>query len=54
MDNKLETVLKENKTNKSTSTITNPRSETVETQKKQPSGSKTEESIGVHALNVEN
>ena len=37
MDNKLEAILKEITTNKSTSTITNPRSETVETQTTEPS-----------------
>ena len=51
MDNKLETILKEIRSNKSLSTTTNPRSETVETQIPQPSGSR---SIGVHASNIEN
>ena len=51
MDNKLETILNEIRSNKSLSTTTNPRSETAEAQNSQPSGSK---SIGVHASNIEN
>ena len=39
-DNKLETILKEISTNKSASTVTNPRSETLKCRKIQPSGSK--------------
>ena len=54
MDNKLEAILREIKTNKSVSTVTNPRSETNETQDPQPSGSRTIRSIGVHASNNEN
>ena len=53
MDNKLEAILKEIKSNKSASTVTNPRSETNEIQDPQPSGSKTNRSIGVHASNYE-
>ena len=48
IDNKFEAILKEIKTNKNASTITNPRSETNETQNTQPSGSR-DRSIGVHA-----
>ena len=51
MDNKLENILKEIRSNKSMSTTTNPRSETADTQNLQPLGSK---SIGVHASNIEN
>ena len=51
MDNKLEAILKEIKSNKSASTVTNPRSETNEIRDPQPSGSKTNRSIGVHASN---
>ena len=54
MDNKLEAILREIKTNKSVSTVTNPWSETNETQDPQPSGSRTIRSIGVHASNNEN
>ena len=46
--NKFEAILKEIKTSKNASTITNPRSETNETQNTQPSGSR-DRSIGVHA-----
>ena len=56
MDNKFEAILREIKTNKNASTVTNPRSETNEIQDSQPSksiGSKTK-SIGVHASNNEN
>ena len=48
MDSKFEAILKEIKTSKNASTITNPRSESNETQNTQPSGSKNM-SIGVHA-----
>ena len=48
IDNKFEAILKEIKTNKNASTITNPRSETNVTQNTQPSGSRNR-SIGVHA-----
>ena len=54
MDNKLETILREIKSNKSASIATNPRSETNEMQDPQPSGSRTIRSIGVHASNNEN
>ena len=61
MENKLETILKEIKSNKSVSTVTNPRSEINENKDPQPllqnkskSGSKTNRSIGVHASNNEN
>ena len=54
INNKLETILREIKTKKSVSTATNPRSETNETQDTQPSGSKTNRSIGFHAsINVQ-
>ena len=52
-DNKLEAILKEIKTNKIVSTVTNPSSEMNEIQGTQPSGSKTEKSVGVHASNNE-
>ena len=51
MENKLETILKEIKSKKSASTVTNPRSEINEIKDPQPSGSKTIRSIGVHASN---
>ena len=54
MENKLEMILKEIKSNKSASTVTNPGSETNENRDSQPSGSKTNRSIGVHASNNEN
>ena len=54
MDNKLETILREIKSNKSASIATNPRSETNEMHDPQPSGSRTIRSIGVHASNNEN
>ena len=53
IDSKFEAILKEIKTNKNASTITNPRSETNETQNSQPSGSR-DKSIGVHASLNEN
>ena len=53
IDSKFEAILKEIKTNKNASTITNPRSETNETQNTQPSGS-GDRSIGVHASLNEN
>ena len=53
MDNKFEAILREIKTNKIASTVTNPRSEVNEIQDSQPSGSKTK-SIGVHASYSEN
>ena len=49
MENKLDAILKEIKSNKSVSTVTNPRSEENTIQNMQPSGSKTIGSIGVHA-----
>ena len=54
MDNKLETILREIKSNKSVSVVTNPRSENVEIQNAQPMGSKGNKSIGVHASNNDN
>ena len=54
MDNKLEAILKKIKINKSASIVTNPRSDIIEMQDAQPSGSKTNKSIGVHAFNNEN
>ena len=54
MDNELEYILKEIRTNKNASTATNPRYETIETQNSQPSGSKTDRSIRVRATNTEN
>ena len=54
MNNILETLLMEIRTNRAASTITNPKSETLETQKSQPLGSKTDKSIGVRASNIEN
>ena len=49
MENKLDAILKEIKSNKSVSTVTNPTSEENIIQNMQPSGSKTIGSIGVHA-----
>ena len=54
MENKLEMILKEMKSKKSASTVTNPRSEINENRDPQPSGSKAKRSIGVHASNNEN
>ena len=55
MDNKLEAILRrEVKSNKTTSTVTSPRSEINQTQDPQQSGSKTNKSIGVRASNIEN
>ena len=54
MDNKLEAILKEIKSNKSVSMVTNPRSDVNEIQDPQTSGSKMDKSIGVHASNNEN
>ena len=51
MENKLEMILKEKKSNRSASTVTNPRSEINENRDPQPSGPKTNRSIGVHASN---
>ena len=54
MENKLDAILKEIKSNKSASTVTNPRSEMNEIQNMQPSGSKTNKSNGVNASYNEN
>ena len=54
MDNKLEAILREKKTNKSSSTVTKPRSDTNEMQENQQSGSRIDKSIGVHASKNEN
>ena len=54
MDSKLEAILGEVESNKTASTMTNPRSDFIEIQGLQPSGSKTTQSIGVHASNNEN
>ena len=54
MDNKLEVNLKEIKSNKSISTITNPRPDSNEIRDSQPSGSKSNKSMGVHASNNKN
>ena len=48
IDSRFEAILREIKTSKNASTITNPRSESNETQNTQPSGSR-DRSIGVHA-----
>ena len=53
MENKFDAILKEIRTNKTTSTITNPRSEVDGMQNSQPSGSKSIRSNGVHASNIE-
>ena len=53
MDNKLEAILKEVRTNKSVSTVTHPKSETNEAQKTQASGSKTDKSTEVQASSIE-
>ena len=53
-DNNLEAILKEGKTNKTALSMTNPRSDSNEIQDSQPSGSKTNRSIGVYASNIEN
>ena len=54
MENKFDAILKEVRTNKTASTITNPRSEIDGIQNSQPSGSKGIMSNGVHASNIEN
>ena len=54
MDNKLEAILKEIKSNKIASAQTNPMSDVNEIQGSQPSGSKTNRSIEVCASNIEN
>ena len=53
-DKNLETILKEVKSNKTTSTITNPGSDVNEILDSQPLGSKTNRSIVVQASNIEN
>ena len=54
MENKLKTILREIKSNKSASTVTNPRSETNELLDMRPSESNLNKSVGVHASNIEN
>ena len=54
VENKLDTILKEIKSNRSHSTVTNPRSQVNGAEDMQPSGSRSKESIGVHASNIEN
>ena len=54
MENKLDAISKKMRTNKSASTIRNPRSEMNGIQNCQPSGSKNDRSNGVHTSNVEN
>ena len=49
IENKLESILKDIKTSKSDSTATNPKSDTNDTQNPQPSESKRNWSIGLHA-----
>ena len=51
---KLDANLKEIKSNKSASRVGNPRSEINDIQNTQPSGSKIDKSIGVHASHNEN
>ena len=53
MVNKFDSILKEIRTNKTTSTITNPRSEIDGIQNSQPSGSKSIKSNGVNASDIE-
>ena len=54
VDSKLEAILREVKSDKTASTMTNPRSDFNEMQDSQTSRSKTAKSIGVHASNNEN
>ena len=54
MDNKLEAILKEVKSNKTASLMTKPWSDFIEMQDSQPSGSKTTMSKEAHASNKEN
>ena len=54
MENKLDAILKEIKSNKSASTVTYPRSQVDEKQNMQPSGSRPNKSIGVHDSYNEN
>ena len=51
-ENKFELKLKEIKSSKTASTATNPRSDTNDTQNLQPSGSKGNMFMGVHASNT--
>ena len=53
MENKFDAILKAIRTNKTTSTITKPRSEINGIQNSQPSGSKSNRSNEVHASNME-
>ena len=54
MENKVEVILREIRTDNSASTITNPRSEINRTQNTESTGSRNDRSIGVHAPNIEN
>ena len=54
MENKFDAILKEIRTSKTASTITNPRSEPNGIHNLQPSGSKNDKSSGVRASNIEN
>ena len=54
IENKLDAILEEIKSNKSASRVTNPRSEMKDTQNKQPSEFKIDMSIAVHASYNEN
>ena len=54
MEKKFDAIWKEIRTNKTTSTITNPRSEIDGIQNSRPSGSKSIRSNGVHASKIEN
>ena len=52
IQNKFESTLREIKTSKRASTVTNPGSDTNDTQNLQPSGSKGKMSMGVHTSNT--
>ena len=54
MENKFDAILKEIRTSKTASTITNPRSEPNGIYNLQPSESKNDKSSGVRASNIEN
>ena len=54
MENQFDAILKEIRTSKTASTITNPRSEPNGIHNLQPSGSKSIRSNGVHASNIDN
>ena len=54
MENKFDAILKEIRTSKTASTITNPRSEPNGIHNLHPSGSKNDKSSGVRASNIEN